>query len=384
MDELQRLVAEGEAVPGTGHFSLDPARLRQSMVELNQIQPCGFLVKLMQFAFAAGPRRLEVDLSAELLALRFRVGNVEAGSLSAAAGSLHSESPLHPLTRRFRHLRQALALLLARPDLELFLEEGEEQLRAVGGKTRCRSCRPARYTRVELRPVRGERRLAKCTLASFEIFSPLVSRQWPEWTLVKQYIAAPPCVVVCNGELWTPSRKAELVGWQDSLMLERPQALSFCWATGRAGEGELPVDIPGAPQPEWGLTWTDSVGARGQRFLFRLSRGDQGETPRDFYFVQDGFIIDTMTRPDSLYPLEGWIDGAELLTDASGLRAVRNPTWEGLAEGAIHAARRFLHHCAAEFPPARVPLSQRLVARGRASELKAWALRHPLEAEEPD
>lgn len=378
MDKLAEMLGAHQGqVESSGVFTLDADRFTSAVLDLDAAYPFAYLVKLLQFAFAAHPDRLDISMASSHLELVFDPTRSSPDLLEQAQGTWLGGGVA--VERRAVHLRHAIALLVARPDLELLVEEGSLRLAVRAGEFSLQRAPEQATTRVRVRILRGvaapPRQISPPVI--FSLFPPHVTRRWPEWTDCTQYLAAPPCPVFCNGR---PAERVVILGQTPSPILGRPAAMSSVWATGRYGSGELPFDVPDARELDWALRFEQQPGQRGLRYLLRLARGLQGEVPRFWYVVQDGFITGSYPHPEGLVPIECWLDGSSLPTDATFLATVENRAWEELHRGAIRASHDFLHRCAAEFASVKANLSFRIAASRRQTELRAWAEANPQNA----
>ena len=372
MDDLEEILqAHSGHVDSSGAFTIDPARFVQAMEELDRAYPFAYLVKLLQFAFAGQPTRLDVSLSPDELHISFASWRARRGHLEQAVGA--QSTPRDRLERRSEHLRHAIALLVARPDLILKVEEKGMRLEVSRGDFHLEPLPPSPFataaTTIELRPCPGEPRRSRPSAGIFNLLAPRISRQWPEWPLVCYYLAASPCPIYCNRSPVTrkPMRA------QPPSILGRADSVATVWGVGRYGFGDLPREVPLGRLMPGALNWEKEAGDRSVLFLFRLARGEIGEPPRFWQVVQDGFIIGNFRAPSSLYPLEGWLDGSHLVTDGSFLSAVRSSKWEELVEQADSVAREFLQYCAAEIDTVKPGLSYKLAFKRLRAGLTRWA-----------
>lgn len=372
MDDLEAILrAHGGTVESRGAFTLDSARFVQAMEDLNRAYPFAYLVKLLQFAFAGQPARLDVSLSAQRLVLSFVSRRSVHAHLEQAVGSRPVQADR--LGRRPEHLRRAMALLMARPDLRLTVEEERTRLVVQEGDyglDPVPSSLPLVGTKIELEPVQGHRLRSRPRVTFFDLLSPLVSRQWPEWTIAARFLAAPPCPVICNGE---PVVRRRVPVMAREPALGRAAFIATIWATGRYGWGDLPREVPLGQEMHGSLVWEKETGNHGVLYLFRLARGEHGETPQLWQVVQDGFIIGNFRAPESLYPVEGWLDGSHLSTDASFLSAVRGSAWDTLVNEAETVGAEFLRYCAAEIDHVRPRLGYGIAFKRLRAGLRKWA-----------
>lgn len=309
-------------VESHGQFTLDPRRYRETAIELDHRCPYRYLVKLFQCAFAACPEVLDVAIDKGRLELHFEPG------------------PLANPERAQRHLQDALWLMQARYDLVLTVRRDAQEFSWAEGETRTREIPAQTRWLLRLQPGKGGRE--RQIFSPLQLLSPRVSKQWPEWYVMLPYLAAPWGRVRVNRKALRPHRDPfERI----SPLLQQARSFETVSACGWAGVGLLPREIAGGRvQPDTPVWYQGDDTARQPRCFFRRSHGSgvgANVYPRRWYVVQDGFIVDALPIPPHVTPFEGWLDGSELTTDASFLRAVRDDKWGELKDFAWHAAGEF-------------------------------------------